>query len=257
MTGHDVSELDAPPTEATRAFSWLLRAVVGKFGYLLIALLALILCAPLLARGRGWGLLLVLVAATLMLAGLYAARPRRSSLKVGLALAVADFGIGQLAYLEGLRLFVALQALLWLSTLAYVSIAILHTIFAKDEVDAETLKAALCVYLLLGLLWLYLYVLIALGAPDAFRHQGEAMVRWTDEPSRRAEFLRLLVFSYSTLAGTGFGDVVPATSFASLFANLETMIGQVYLAVVIARLVGAQVGPAAPPAPARRREDTP
>jgi hypothetical protein len=72
------------------------------------------------------------------------------------------------------------------------------------------------------------------------------MVRWSDDPSRRAELVRLLVFSYSTLTSTGLGDLTSAGGFPSICANLEALTAQVYLAVVIARLVGMQAGPAPP-----------
>src|SRR5262249_48649349 len=58
--------------------------------------------------------------------------------------------------------------------------------------------------------------------------------------------LRLLVFSYSTMTTTGLGDLTSANSFCSICGNLEAMTAQVYLAVVIARLVGMQAGPATP-----------
>jgi hypothetical protein len=50
------------------------------------------------------------------------------------------------------------------------------------------------------------------------------------------------------LTGTGYGEIAPAGAFAEMTACLEAMMAQVYLAVVIARLVGIQAGP---PPPAR------
>jgi hypothetical protein len=142
----------AASTEAERAGSWLLRAVGGKFGYLLVALIALLLSAPLVVEGWGWNLLLGLFASAVLVASLQAARPGRRSLRVGLALALADLGIGRLVLIEGGRWLVVLQAVLWLSTLVYVTFAILDAIFGREGVDVETLQAALCVYLLLGLI---------------------------------------------------------------------------------------------------------
>src|SRR5208337_1338381 len=126
---------------------------------------------------------------------------------------------------------VVMQAALWLAALIYVTVTILDAVFTRKSVDVETLQAALCVYLLLGLIWVWVYALIALAEPSSFRSQGVPQVAWTDAPSRRAEFMRLLVFSYSTLTSSGLGDFTTGNSFASICANLEALTAQIYLAV--------------------------
>lgn len=122
----------------------------------------------------------------------------------------------------------------------YVTATILDAIFERDRVEVEILQAAFCVYLFLGLIWFFIYALVELAAPGSFRSQGGPHVAWSDDPTRRAEFLRMFVFSYSTLTSTGFGDLSPTSGFASICGNLESLCAQVYLAVVIARLVGMQ-----------------
>jgi hypothetical protein len=55
--------------------------------------------------------------------------------------------------------------------------------------------------------------------------------------------MRLFVFSYATLSGSNCAEIAPATGFARNAASLEAMTGQIYLAVVVARLVGLHVTP--------------
>ena len=55
--------------------------------------------------------------------------------------------------------------------------------------------------------------------------------------------MRLFVFSYATLSGSSYAEIAPATGFARNAASLEAMTGQIYLAVVVARLVGLHVTP--------------
>jgi hypothetical protein len=219
-----------------------LRAVGGRFGYLLVALVALMMSSPLIARGWFWNRVLALFASAVLVASLYAARPGRRSLALGLILASVDFGIGWLVAIEGARWLVLLQIILWLSTSIFVTVTIFEAMFESESVSVETLQAALCIYLLLGLLWVYLYALIDLAAPGSYLSQHGPTVAWSDERSRRSDFMRLFVFSYSTLAGSGYADVTPSGGFASISASLEAMMGQIYLAVVIARLVGIQAG---------------
>ena len=120
---------------------------------------------------------------------------------------------------------------------------ILRAIFASREVTVETLLAALCVFLLMGLFWAFAFTLIDLTSPGSFRaSQGPGLV-WADERSSATEFMRLFVFSYATLSGSNYAEVAPATGFACNAASLEAMTGQVYLAVVVARLVGLHATP--------------
>src|SRR5262249_52177362 len=169
---------------------------------------------------------------------------------VGLLLAIADFAIGRLALFESARWLMLIQIVLWVLILVFVTGTILKVIFESKRVGVDTLEASLCVYLLLGLLWVFFYALTEMAAPGSFQSQRELRIALTDERSLRAEFLRLLIFSYSALTATGFGDLAPASGFATVIANLEAMSAQVYLAVVIARLVGMQA--AQPPSDADR-----
>src|SRR6516162_5297101 len=220
------------------ARSRLLRAAGRKFGILLVALIALLASAPLGVDRPAGHIAFALVADAVLVASLHAARPGGSTLAVGLLLAVADFAIGRLAILEGGRWLLLLQIVLWLSILVFVAGTILEVIFESERVGVETLQAALCVHLLLGLLWVFVYALIEAAAPGSFLSERGPQIALTDERSRWDGFSRLLVFSYSALTTTGFGGLAPASGLASICANLEALTSQVYLAVVIARLVG-------------------
>jgi hypothetical protein len=194
--------------------------------------------APLIVDRPVGHIAFALFADAVLVASLHAARPGGSTLAIGLLMAVADFAIGRLAILEGVRWLLLLQIVLWLSILAFVTGTILKVIFESERVAVETLQAALCVHLMLGLLWVFVYALIEAAAPGSFLSERGPQIALTDERSRWDGFSRLLVFSYSALTTTGFGDLAPASGFASICANLEALTAQVYLAVVIARLVG-------------------
>ena len=94
---------------------------------------------------------LTLFTGAVLVASLHAARPGAKPMAIGLALALADFLIGRCTVHFGMPWLVLLQTVLWTSTLIYVIAAILRAIFASRDVTAETLLAALCVFLLIGL----------------------------------------------------------------------------------------------------------
>jgi uncharacterized membrane protein YtjA (UPF0391 family) len=96
----------------------------------------------------------------------------------------------------------------------------------QDEVNAHSITGAVCVYLLFGLLFVFLYSGVALIGSGDFFAQG------TD--GTRA--LRLY-FSFVTLATLGYGDYTPAGDVGHTLAVLEALIGQLYLVTVLALLV--------------------
>lgn len=102
--------------------------------------------------------------------------------------------------------------------------------FALGErgVDAEHLYAALSAYLLAGLFFGVLYDLMSRLSPGAFAAAGAA-VQLTPASA--------IYFSFVTLATLGYGDIVPASDAARGVAVVEAVAGQLYVAVMIARIV--------------------
>src|SRR3954468_23733859 len=105
-------------------------------------------------------------------------------------------------------------------------VAIATGVVDQDEVNAQSVTGAICIYLLFGLVFLFFYGAIAVLDSGTFFAQG------TD--GTRA--LRVY-FSYVTLATLGYGDYTPAGELGHLLAVLEALIGQLYLVTVIALLV--------------------
>jgi polyferredoxin len=100
----------------------------------------------------------------------------------------------------------------------------------RHRVNHDVIWAAVNVYLLLGLVWSYGYEFLELANPQSFTGP--------DPNLNRDDFF---YFSYVTLATLGYGDIVPATRPARAMAIFEALTGQLYLAILIARLVGAYV----------------
>ena len=127
--------------------------------------------------------------------------------------------------------------------LFYVVFVTLQYLFRTQRVTIDTIMAALCVYLLLGVVWSFAYSLVDTLEPGSFKSalfdEGVAFMRLEGEQS-----FYPLYYSLVTLTTLGYGDIVPVSRAASLLAVLEAMTGQVYLAILVARLVGLQVAQA-------------
>lgn len=103
---------------------------------------------------------------------------------------------------------------------------ILRRISTHTVVTNETVLGAVCVYLLLGFSFAFIYTAIGFyGSMPFFEGQVQAT------PTN------YLFFSYTTLTTVGYGNLVPAGSVGQTFAMLEALSGQIYLVIVVARLV--------------------
>ncbi len=126
-----------------------------------------------------------------------------------------------------------LAATVRVAFLAYVGVAVIARVLRERNVTYDTLAGAACGYMLIGLTFgnlLYVYELIQPGSftiPATFSAAASFEVREV-----------LLYFSFVTLTTVGYGDVLPANPGAGGLAVAEAIIGQLYLAVTVARLVG-------------------
>ncbi len=211
----------------------------GKGSYigLLISLAALFLLYPVmlelgLVRQFRFFFLLVLVAAVFSLSD------RRRHLIVALCLAVPT-AIGQAAAYASpspaVLMFASSVALLFI---VYVVVIVLSGVLRAGRVDGDKIAGAIVAYLLLGLAWAMVYALIALLEPGAFRG---AIPQPLENGMDTGHEYGFIYYSFVTLTTLGYGDISPASSFARVFAWIEAATGQLYIAVLVARLVALQI----------------
>jgi hypothetical protein len=192
-----------------------------------LALIVVVFVFTSVASNSDWAdsTLVLLQAATLVTA-LYTSGVARADSTVSLALvavsaasavALLVFGGDGFAALVGI-----LSGLLTVATIATVALGVVD----QGEANVQAVTGAVCVYVLIGILFVFLYgVLATLGSGDFFA-QGTDGTR----------SLRLY-FSFVTLATLGYGDYTAAGELGRTLAIVEALIGQLYLVTVIAVLV--------------------
>ena len=123
--------------------------------------------------------------------------------------------------------------------LTFLTLVILLAVFRDETVTADTIVGAVCAYFLLGMTWGSYYALLTLLSPDALSVSSGLVnaAGWGGQPSVPISPL-MQYYSFTTLATLGYGDVSPLTAGARALSVLEGVTGQLYLAVLIARLVG-------------------
>jgi len=132
-------------------------------------------------------------------------------------------------------LFPAAQLAIWreISTLAVLVAlgwVVLALVLRRGPITIRRIEGAIAVYLLLGFTWAHAYELVELWHPGAFA----GAVDGTGSPP-------LTYYSFVTLTTMGYGDVMPVHPLARALAVLEALTGQLYLAIMLARLVSMEL----------------
>jgi Ion channel len=144
-----------------------------------------------------------------------------------LAVAIRALGLAGFHWLESGPLALSMRTMTALG-FTLVAIALLQRVLEAGPVDAEKLFAAVSAYLVIGLAFASVYEALAGWHPDAFTYTGDS------GQDREA----LFYFSLVTLSTVGYGDIVPSTPEARVLAVFEAIAGQLYLAILMGRLVG-------------------
>ncbi len=139
-------------------------------------------------------------------------------------------------YLFPYRTLVYVNTCLALVFLVLLTVLILGQAFREGPTTSHRIMAAVAAYLILGVIWSLAYYLIALRIPEAFSVQG-AVGPGDGEALR----LHLFYFSFITLTTLGYGDIVPVHPMVRMLVILEGIAGQLFPAILIARLVSLQV----------------
>jgi hypothetical protein len=108
-------------------------------------------------------------------------------------------------------------------------------IFITRQVTQEVIFAAMCFYMILAVLWAAIYTNVELFYGNSFTFQGQFAAAAGIESENL--FKHMIYYSFVTLSTLGYGDVIPAHLAAKNWAAMEAMIGQFYIAIVMARLV--------------------
>lgn len=213
---------------------------IGRFSFLLLMLASILVLVPFLPHDPGDVSLFRVLFTGTYLAGLAAVSGRGRVLWVGAALvlpaAVSEWTslfYGQVAIMVVKDVFTALF-------LAYTAGVILRTILRQQRVTADTVLGGLCIYLLIGFFFVNIYSLIEFLVPNSFSVYGVPYVR-TGAEGLYARYPAILYYSFVTLTTLGYGDITPLSSHARGVAVLEAVLGQLFVAVFIARLVALHI----------------
>ena len=203
-----------------------------RFLILICLILGTIVLVPILKRFAALRIFLDIFITAIYISMVYTVSQKKRHLYLGVLFAMAMLISLWLQYFYQNNLVFAIGRICGILFFIMVITNILAFIFKSEDVTIEVIYAAILVYLLMALMWSFVYVLLELINSASF---NVAM------SSDQGYQMRFIYYSFVTITTLGYGDITPVTELASSFSILEAVVGQLYLVVVVARLVGMHV----------------
>jgi len=213
-------------------------AMKGRLRYLAISMILLLVLLPLFEGGSITQIVVLnILISAICFFGIYAVSYSRRNLVIALAFGLPWFVSSWMnlfarppSLILGLISTLSLM-LFYLFTLTVILLFVLKA----TQVSEDVLFGSVSIYMLIGGTFNQVYVLIETLRPGSFfidpAYNIGGVVDWAD----------FIYYSFATLTTLGYGDIVPLTSPARSFAVLEAIVGVMYLAIIISRLVGMYV----------------
>lgn len=200
--------------------------ITNAFGLLLLLVVATYVLAS-LTHYSGWSAVAITAVSCLSAVVAFgSAGASASSVRVGAAIGLVSVGLAIVAVISGATGFLAAAAVIEVILLMAATYTVLWSVLTELTVNFRTILGAISVYMIFGLLFTSLYVIIDRLQSGAF-FIGEAGSHTGD----------YIFFSFTTLTTTGYGNLVPAAQPGKMFAGLEMLLGQIFLVTLIAGLV--------------------
>jgi len=203
-----------------------------RFLILICLILGTIVLVPILKEFAALRIFLDIFITAIYISMVYTVSHKKRHLYIGGLLAMTMLISLWLQYFYQNNLVFAIGRICGILLLIMVIINTLAFIFKSEDVTIEVIYAAMLVYLLMAFMWSFVYVLLGLINSASFNVGSN--------PGQSYQ-MRFIYYSFVTITTLGYGDITPATDLASSFSILEAVVGQLYLVVVVARLVGMHV----------------
>ncbi len=225
-----------------RLLSHLPSIHIGGYMWLLAALLVLLIIAPLLSSFTVFTLRLsALLSLFVLLAGIFAVSRSRIAVYTLSILALCAVVL-ELLHHFGMNDWSAITANFFaLFFLTGLFIIVEYDVFSDRQVTLETLAGACCGYILMAAIFASIYSILLQYNPEGLSLWEGTTFKSSDIIFQGEKYGVLGYFSITTLTTLGYGDIFPNSQATRSTAAIEAIFGQLYLAVIVARLVGMYI----------------
>lgn len=212
-----------------------------RYVFLNGSLLTLFVVGPMLGTRVPQMPALRILTTVVLIAALFSVSRARRSLLIGCGLAIPG---GVLTWLGMVRVSTGMLGLGFAfeaAFLGFLATVVTRQLLSEDDVSGHAILAGISVYLLMAFLFNYLYFLVELVEPGSFQLYGQAMNLRALATDAGVISHELLYYSFTTLTTVGYGDITPVSQASRGLAALEAVAGQLYIAILVARLVGLHI----------------
>ena len=210
------------------------RFATGYYNLLLIILTAVIVLRPEVEDRHyiiAWKLLFV----CMLLAAVFNAHSHRIVKWITAGLLIPILILGRITLSVEIPAIFIGNIVCTVLFIAITAGAILYDVVFRTRVTLETLKGAICAYLLLAIGFAYVYYLLEYLNPSSFLFTPGEFIT----VSHSAYLSKMIYFSFMTVLSIGFGDIMAIHNLGQTIVIIEGIIGEFYLAILVARLVAA------------------
>ncbi len=212
----------------------------GRFTVLLLTILLLLVSQPIFSGHAFAQIFATATISLVLLSAIYAFRTTKTYFTIALILMVPSLGsrlVLQFTANPTLEMAGAISSCLFLTVTVF---ALVSRLFTVKSVTFDIISAAICAYLLIGVAWAYAFAVVELRHPGSF--SAALFQRPTGNMAPLLASLHTFIYyRFVCLTTTGFGDIMPVSEGARSLSVMEAVFGQLYMAILIARLVGLEI----------------
>jgi hypothetical protein len=194
-------------------------------------MLLLFILRPFLEDLIGAGLLMDIFVSVILLAGIYAVSEKKHVFYISLIIASPALAVHWARYFVKVPFAFLVGHIFGALFYAFVAIVILNFLFREKVITGDMIIGAICVYLMIGMMWASIYSMLEILYPGSFQISEEI----------GSDLSHFSYFSFVTLSTLGYGDITPMTAPTRSLSVLEAITGQLYIAILVARLVGIHI----------------
>jgi hypothetical protein len=206
----------------------------GLTAFLAVLVIMVFIIGPIASLTDIGTLLISLFLSLTLITGVAAVAKRRATTVVATGLATVTLFFRWMAHLVPSPEILLVGSFSVIMCLGLLTGVVLVQAFRAGPITGHRIQGAVAAYLLLGLTWAFAYELVLLQVPGSFQPADLG-------GAKGPVTINLVYFSFVTLTTVGYGDITPAHPIVRSLANLESLIGQLYPAILIGRLVSMEL----------------
>ncbi len=212
-----------------------------RFLFLFLALLLPYLIHPLIATEVAGIAVLDLAFSLVLIMGIFAVSERKHLAVTALAIVLIAQALTWTSHAFSNHVLILTSTAVNCIYLVYTAVLLLQHVIRSRTPTTNTIFAALCIYLLLGFIWAFIYSFLQDIDSTSFWFNPQVFTAAPQSHHIASDFYYFIYFSFSVLTTLGLGDIMPGSHWSRMVVSMEAVLGQLYLVVMVTYLIGLHI----------------